>query len=187
MNRAGNERYRETERRLTEAFLRLLEKKELREITVRELCGACGIHRSSFYLHFQDVYALMESVEGDLAQYYGQLFTQERGTYRLRDRFLQLFRFIREHRSFYRVYWSRARDLRVLHAAVPEDLESRLETYQRQAGIRSGAELRYHRLFFTSGLAAMIGYWLSRDCRETPEDMVRMLEQEYAGRSEPGV
>ena len=58
MNRSNNERFQATENKIIDAFIRLLSEKPLPEITVSELCRACGIHRTSFYLHFQDVYDL---------------------------------------------------------------------------------------------------------------------------------
>lgn len=38
---------------MDEALLALLEKKEFAYITIRELCAAAGVNRSTFYLHYQ--------------------------------------------------------------------------------------------------------------------------------------
>ena len=40
----------------------LLEKKEFAYITIRELCAAAGVNRSTFYLHYQDIYDLSEQI-----------------------------------------------------------------------------------------------------------------------------
>ena len=141
MNRAGNERFRETEKALTDAFLELLEEKELSEITVSELCRRCGIHRSSFYLHFADIYAMMERIEEDLADYYGKLFGTGREDYDLPDRFIRFFSFIQSHKSFYKVYWFRSSDLSVLNAALPEDNREAVRRLAGERGIRGYAGL----------------------------------------------
>ena len=38
---------------MDEAFLALLEKKDFAYITVKELCAAAGVNRSTFYLHYE--------------------------------------------------------------------------------------------------------------------------------------
>ena len=179
MNKSNNERYRETEQRLIEAFITLLEKKEISRITIRELCEICEIHRSSFYLHFQDIYALLEKIEDYLAEYYGRLFTQDTD---LSSRFLQLFSFIRDHRSFYCAYWNHFGTPKALVVMIPDDHTDGASAFASKQGFSGSVELDYHRLFFRSGLTAMIGHWLSRDCLETPEELQQILEKEYKNR-----
>lgn len=50
----------DTKKRLGEALLTMLEKKNLDKITVAELTSLCGINRQTFYYHFRDVYELAE-------------------------------------------------------------------------------------------------------------------------------
>lgn len=40
---------------MDEAFLSLLEKKDFEYITVKEICAAAGVNRSTFYLHYETV------------------------------------------------------------------------------------------------------------------------------------
>jgi len=49
------------------SFLRLLEERPLREITVKDIVGACGVNRNSFYYHFKDIPALLEEIITDCA------------------------------------------------------------------------------------------------------------------------
>lgn len=44
---------------MDEALLALLEKKEFAYITIRELCAAAGVNRSTFYLHYQNMTELL--------------------------------------------------------------------------------------------------------------------------------
>lgn len=48
---------------MDEAFLTLLDKKDFAYITVKEICEAAGVNRSTFYLHYETVSDLLtESV-----------------------------------------------------------------------------------------------------------------------------
>ncbi len=50
------------------AFVALLKEKPVRSITVRELCEKAEVNRGTFYSHYQDTYALLESVENELVE-----------------------------------------------------------------------------------------------------------------------
>ncbi|MGN0709353.1 MAG: TetR/AcrR family transcriptional regulator C-terminal domain-containing protein [Anaerovoracaceae bacterium] len=49
-----------TEQQLADALRKLLEKKPLTKITVRDITDACGVNRQTFYYHFHDIYDLVE-------------------------------------------------------------------------------------------------------------------------------
>ena len=51
-----------TENAIKRSFVRLLEKKPLKSITIRDIVDDCGINRSSFYYHFQDIPGLLERI-----------------------------------------------------------------------------------------------------------------------------
>lgn len=52
-----------TERAIRSAFLELRAKKPLERITVKELCQRAEIHKSTFYDHYEDLYALSDALE----------------------------------------------------------------------------------------------------------------------------
>ncbi len=59
-------RVRYTRRILKESFLTLLEKKPTNKISVKEVCELAELNRSTFYAHYSDCFALMDSIEQEL-------------------------------------------------------------------------------------------------------------------------
>ncbi len=51
-----------TEREIKRSFIKLLNEKPLKKISVRDIVEDCGINRNSFYYHFQDIPALLEEI-----------------------------------------------------------------------------------------------------------------------------
>lgn len=49
-----------TKRALAESLKKLLSKKNLDKITVKDIITDCGVNRQTFYYHFHDIYALTE-------------------------------------------------------------------------------------------------------------------------------
>ena len=56
-------RIRKTETDIKNAFIELRAKKPLEKITVKELCDLALINKSTFYTHYEDIYALSETME----------------------------------------------------------------------------------------------------------------------------
>lgn len=56
-------RIEKTERAIREAFLALRTQKPLEKITVKELCAAAYINKSTFYAHYADLFALSDALE----------------------------------------------------------------------------------------------------------------------------
>ena len=53
-------KYFHTAIRMNEALITLLEKKDFEYITVKELCDTAGVNRSTFYLHYENTYDLLQ-------------------------------------------------------------------------------------------------------------------------------
>ena len=56
-------RIQKTEQAIRNAFIELRTKKPLEKITVKELCALALINKSTFYAHYEDMYALSEAME----------------------------------------------------------------------------------------------------------------------------
>ena len=60
------------------AFLRLLDRKPFRKITVRNIVEECGINRTTFYYHYQDIYAIIEFICESLLDPFKNVLLDER-------------------------------------------------------------------------------------------------------------
>ena len=52
---------------IKKSFMKLLNRKPINKITVKEIVEDCGINRNSFYYHFDDIPSLMEEIFNDQA------------------------------------------------------------------------------------------------------------------------
>lgn len=62
-NKKEDLRILKTEKAIKNAFIELRNKKPLEKITVKELCSLALINKSTFYSHYEDIYALSEAME----------------------------------------------------------------------------------------------------------------------------
>ena len=86
----------ETKRAMAFSLKRLMVRKPLDKISIREITEGCGVNRQTFYYHFRDIYDLLEWMYQQeavslLAQYEGVLLWQ--------DGLPQLLRYLRDNRD----------------------------------------------------------------------------------------
>ncbi len=60
-------RVRKTEEQLVKGLTKLMKTKSIKNITVRELADEVDINRSTFYLHYKDIFDMVEKIENELA------------------------------------------------------------------------------------------------------------------------
>ena len=61
-----DKRFEKTEKAIKEAFMKLRVKKPLEKISVKELCESADINKSTFYSHYEDIYALSDALEHEM-------------------------------------------------------------------------------------------------------------------------
>ena len=183
MNVKNNRLIQETDERIIRAVYRMMtqEHRPLGKITVREICEEAGIHRSTFYAHYQDVYDLAEKVEANMSRQLTQAFFQKLDEQApARDCFVEVFSFIRDHREFYSYYLSESKKYGVLQLAWDTIRSRSLGVGPEKFGAGSQEELAYHGVFFLQGMTAMVRMWLHRGCKEEPAVLYDLLLRQSA-------
>ena len=61
-----DKRVKKTRNAIREVFFELTKSKKLNEITIKELCENADINKSTFYLHYRDIFDLADSIQKSL-------------------------------------------------------------------------------------------------------------------------
>ncbi len=168
MNVKNNKRKRESVDKIEKAFINMLQSKDIKNISVTDICKETGLNRSTFYANFIDVYdladKLREKLEKDFNSHFTETTNQSAET---------MFRHIYENQIFYKTYFKLGYD---------ERHQSYIYDTMRAENDFKGKHIKYHIEFFRNGLNSIIKMWLADGCRETPEEMAEILKSEYRGR-----
>ncbi|MBQ7113731.1 MAG: TetR/AcrR family transcriptional regulator [Clostridia bacterium] len=171
MNTKNNKRRRESVEKIEKAFVELLQERELKEITVSDICKKTELNRSTFYANYIDIYDLADHLREKLEKEFSELFTDE--DTREATGAVKMFTHIRDNQLFYKTYFKLGYDEK--HQIMIYDAKRAASDFDNQY-------LKYHIEFFRNGINAMIKMWLAGGCVETPEEMDAILKAEYKGR-----
>lgn len=178
MNIKNNLRYKINSEKIETAFLTLILNHKYEDITISQVCKQAGVNRSTFYCHYDDINDLIIKIEGKFAKGMASIFNYgERQTH---EAFIEMFTFIKQNKYFYKAF------LNIPYATLAETnikidvLKNIGENTNIDKSNKMG--IFYRASFFGAGIKEMCRIWLQYDCKETPEEMARLLLDEYANR-----
>lgn len=173
-------RVRRTKKLLTQALTELLQKKQVNEITVKELTDLADMNRGTFYMYYKDIFDMLEKIEDELFQKLDVIAqSHEHGdpTQQVKPILLDLFRFIEENQEMCRVLLSPNGDMNFLHRLYEAIRERSLEIWKDQMGSLDEKEFDYRYSFVIFGCAGMIRAWVNRNCQETDMQMAELADR----------
>ncbi len=173
-------RVRKTRRQLRQALTVLMKEKPVKDITVREIADMVDINRGTFYLHYRDVYDMLEQIENEIFDEFNALINakpilegEKQPMLALRDIF---------------TYFAANADMAIALIGPHGDQAflSKLKNLLRdkclhewmQAYHTANAEtFDYFYAFAVYGCIGLFQHWLETGMREPPERMAALAEQ----------
>lgn len=176
MNIIYNQRYQSTEEKIQKALFSLLRFRKYNDISIKEICYESGINRSSFYAHYQDINDLMIKTEQRLSNSIKEIFKPNKIWNE--EVFVKLFEFLYQNRDFYKAYLSTNEQTFMektdfLNFVNIIESSNKITTFSKN-------EIFYHMAFFAGGLKAISKSWILTNCKETPQQMAKILYNEYS-------
>lgn len=188
MNKSES-KYFNTARRMDEALIELLEKKDLEYITVKEICEKAGVNRSTFYLHYESVSDLVDETAEMINNRFISYFPQNkdevlskissRNTEELvfvrREYLLPYLGFIKDNKKIYRASFRNPRDMKS-HLKY-RDLKKYIFAPVLERFEIPSEQRRYYIAYYVEGIMAIIKEWLGRDCADEVEMIADIIEK----------
>lgn len=172
MNVKNNKRRQDTVEKIEKTFMNMLQKKEISQITVSDICSSAQINRSTFYANYADIYDLADKIRESLEREFNGLF--QGGAYSEEENgAFKMFTHIKENQLFYKTYFKLGYDRR--QNILVYDIKRAEQDFNNK-------NIKYHIEFFKSGINAIIKMWLEGGCAESPEEMAEIIKEEYRGR-----
>ena len=173
MNTVGNAQFLETDQRIKETFIFLLSHKGITKISIQDICRHAGISRTTFYVHFKDIYELMENLEIEHAKKTLSFFV-ERETDEVivsKANFLRFLQYVKDNKPFFQYLYSHSNNACDL---VKHDILNILG----HIGLES-EEGKYTVTLIVGGINRMIKRWLEEDCSTPSKKLIDLIFDSY--------
>lgn len=171
-NNKTDRRVRRTQALLLQGLIELMEKKDVKDISVKELSDLADINRGTFYLHYSDIYDMLARVEDELFQeFHGILdrtLSPDSPALSSGAAIGEIFSFLERHRTLARVMMGPHGDLAFVNR-MKDLVKDRI--YSILFSKQACEEHPYIESFIVSGYIGVIEAWLNQPNPPSPEEM----------------
>ena len=185
-------KYYNTDRKIHNAFIRLLSRKDFSDISVTALCRIAGVNRSTFYAHYANTHELAEQIQREIVELFFKemrakgYFEDETSAYSNSVRFFTDKTLLSEFLGFIMRY-------KLLYSVISKNhkfftfkggrqlLKSELFMPAFSAkGTYDSSELDYLYEFILTGFYAVIDKWVNGGCKEDVTVIAEILSDVFS-------
>lgn len=170
-----NQRVVLSKKMLRNGLLKLMETRDVYDITVKEICDASGINRSTFYRHYNNQMELLDEIIDEIFGLIAEV--NQRATSNTKDSLL----YIQEALMFFYVH--REYDSILLSKYFTAETYYKMLEQVMKAGYVSlpgnekmnPVDLNYTIRFLCYGSYSVMREWIARNRAESPEKIAQMM------------
>ena len=172
---------------MDEALINLLEKKDINYITIKEICKNAGVNRSTFYLHYESIYELLEETIEYTNKKFISYFNKETKDFikeiettslqelnLIQEQYLKPYlTFIKENKNIFKASLTSPNTTRSIekYKSLEEHI---LIPIIKRYNIKD-KKINYILSFYLQGIIAIIKEWISDNCNESTEFIEQII------------
>lgn len=188
-------KYFNTAVKMDKALISLLEKKDFEYITIKEICEAAGVNRSTFYLHYENTADLLKETTKYILDSFLTYFSVNRETITLKYNTCELkdlvfitpeyltpyLTYIKENQRIFKTSIKHLGSMnfdKVYNKMFEFIFNPVLERFSFPEEDRE-----YVLKFYLTGITAIVMEWLKKDCKDSIEEISRIIIQCVIGQN----
>lgn len=177
---AEDRRVKKTKKAMHEALAQLLSEKPLNNISVREIADIADINRGTFYLHYKDVYDMVEKLQNEIFEKFNEIVNNhepKRNSDELFPLLVELFNLLADNSELAKVLMSKNGDAAFVDKLKQVIREKCFVNVQNKFGISNSKIFNYFYHYIVSGCIGIFGEWLNSGMKESSLEMANLTQK----------
>ncbi len=179
-NESTDRRIRKTRKQLRQGLTELLEEKSAKDITVRELSERVDLNRGTFYLHYKDIFDMIEQIEMEMFEDFHNVLAKHstksmNGT--PLPMLIDVFRFISGNADMCKALIGEYGDMAFINRLKGLVKDRCLNDWMTMFNTGKSQNFEHYYSFVVSGCIGLLQNWLESGLKESPEQMASLAEQ----------
>ncbi|PTJ59760.1 TetR family transcriptional regulator [Mammaliicoccus sciuri] len=182
---AEDRRVRKSKRAIKQAFIQLLTENNLDRITIQQISDLADVNRGTFYLNYEDKYALLDEMENEqIEEIKGYVDIRKMNlSTKTSDRFIEEFAnkviknvitHIEQNMEFYQVILNLERKSKI-EEQLADIVRSNIKHLIGNKDNVFGIPENYYLSYVVGSMMSMIKYWVSDENRVSVEELVNYV------------
>lgn len=166
------------------ALLDLLKRKDLTQITVKEICTQANINRNTFYAHYKSLADVLQEIE---VSYYEKIQKLQNDAIKNGDveaLLLGSMNLLLENKDYAVVFYGKYYDSSRIEHFAQAMYSSTINTWLKSSSRDKADSLEWHLLFLAGGISKLLHTWVINGMKEDPKTLACLASKMCAACSE---
>lgn len=173
----SDRRIKKTKSQLRAGLTKLLKEKSIKEITVKELVNEVDINRSTFYLHYNDVYDLLNKIENELFEEF--LYVTEKHKDEYTGNFdpsylVDVFEVLAKNIDIVSVLLGPHGDISFLNKIKHMISDKIIDNMKNISNNYHHRDIEYTFSFYLNGCIGLVEHWIQTGLKDSPEHLANL-------------
>lgn len=161
---------------IEEAFMDLLEKKDITKITVMELCTLADINRATFYRYYIDIFDLLEKMEQSFVEEFKNSYQNyDYNHNKLYDYILAFLQACLKNKKFVKVLFTKKQHINFLNDILEDTYIRCKEKWEHDIPNINIEREEYASAYIFNGAIGVVNFWIQNDFAEDIEKIATMI------------
>jgi len=167
-----------TKKIIKDTLIKLLSEKDVKKVTVSEICSIADVNRATFYRYYLDVYDLLDKIEEDfineLKAPYQEDPTRVNSVGAFSKEILAVFL---ENKDLVRILFNTNNNIYFLNEVLEVAYEMCKAKWMSDMPETTEEEINYAATFIFNGALGIVNYWVKNDFDKDIEEVSNAIEQ----------
>ncbi|MDD6214495.1 MAG: TetR/AcrR family transcriptional regulator [Firmicutes bacterium] len=175
-------RVKRTYKLLSDALIKLMGQKPFEKITITDICNEAMIHRTTFYTHFDDKYALLRYTMSTIEDPYDSIEVKEKTFSGYKHYYMKIaentLAYINKNIDIFRIFLKKNREdsfITYFHRMFSKKLEKRFYEAEKSSGISLPVPVPVLANLYSGGCISVIVWWIENDMPCSTDDLLEYL------------
>lgn len=177
-------KYQSTAKKMNSALISLLERKDIKDITISEICQEAKVNRTTFYLHYDNILDLLQEIATTLFKGYLESFDKQipiesyhhysakELAFNTPEYLLPFLNFVQKNKTIFKIFVTYPNIINIENIGGI-NLKKFFSIIMKKNGIQNETNIHYMTEFYLSGVTAIVLEWINNNCQD---DMMTVCE-----------
>ena len=179
-------RVRRTQNLLKQSLIQLMYEKEFKDITIKDITELADLNRSTFYLHYEDIYDLLNQIENEAIQQFELILTgfNENKIEHSLTLLEQVFMYIDDNKKIFNLLLKQQKQAPQFLDKIKTLIQiDGLQTLQNVYSESSPESYTFFLSFVSSGILGVTMTWLNEELTLTPKELATLVDHMISSNS----
>lgn len=167
-----------TKKIIKDTLIKLLSEKDIKKVTVSEICKIADVNRATFYRYYLDVYDLLDKIEEDFINELKEPYLKDPARVSSVGAFSkEILAVFIENKDLVRILFNTNNNIYFLNEVLEVAYDMCKAKWMSDIPDITESEINYAAIFIFNGALGIVNYWVKNDFDKDIEEVSHAIEQ----------